>query len=164
MLLPCLLACYTPLPAICLAISYALRLLLKALCLLACLLKHLLCQMSIPLLHMTGSSNQRPAPATPAEQQHTRASNTIPRTTHSLLAVCRVLRPRSNTSAAEQLHSRIPDIIHQTYKDSNLPSAVVPMMQSWRRVNPSHEIRFYDDAACSDFVQHHFPEYLHAYR
>ena len=83
---------------------------------------------------------------------------------YSLLAVCRVLQPRTNTSAAEQQQSRIPYIIHQTYKDSNLPSAVLPMMQSWRRFNPSHEIRFYDDAACSDFVQQHFPEYLHAYR
>ena len=83
---------------------------------------------------------------------------------HSLLAMCRVLRARTNTSAAGQLQSRIPDIIHQTYKDSNVPSAVLPMMQSWRKFNPSHEIRFYDDAACNDFVQQHFPEYLHAYR
>ena len=83
---------------------------------------------------------------------------------YSLLAVCRVLRARTNTSGAEQQQSKIPDIIHQTYKDSNLPSAVLPMMQSWRKFNPSHDIRFYDDAACSEFVQQHFPEYLHASR
>ena len=38
------------------------------------------------------------------------------------------------------------------------------MMQSWRLANPNWEIRFYDDEACLEFVQHEFPEYLEAYR
>ena len=38
------------------------------------------------------------------------------------------------------------------------------MMQSWRQANPNWEIRFYDDEACLEFVQHEFPEYLDAYR
>lgn len=37
-------------------------------------------------------------------------------------------------------------------------------MQSWRRLNPGWEIRFYDDEACLEFVSREFPEYLEAYR
>lgn len=58
----------------------------------------------------------------------------------------------------------IPQIIHQTYKSSQVPNSVRPMMQSWRQANPNWEIRFYDDEACLEFVQHEFPEYLDAYR
>ena len=121
--------------------------------------------MGMALLHMTGPSNNiQHLQQQPGSSTNWRSPSPLREPSCSLIALCRVLRPQSNTSAAEQQHSRIPDIIHQTYKDSNLPSAVSPMMQSWRRFNPSHEIRFYDDAACSDFVQHQFPEYLHAYR
>ncbi|KAK9792043.1 hypothetical protein WJX73_001872 [Symbiochloris irregularis] len=58
----------------------------------------------------------------------------------------------------------IPKLIHQTYKSSNVPSAVVPLMQSWRRMNPDWDVRFYDDAGCLDFVRREFPEYLDAYQ
>jgi hypothetical protein len=37
-------------------------------------------------------------------------------------------------------------------------------LQSWRRLNPGWEIRFYDDEACIEFVSREFPEYLEAYR
>lgn len=37
-------------------------------------------------------------------------------------------------------------------------------LQSWRRLNPGWEIRFYDDEACLEFVSREFPEYLDAYR
>lgn len=58
----------------------------------------------------------------------------------------------------------IPKLIHQTYKSSNVPAAVVPLMHSWRRNNPDWEVRFYDDDACLRFVQREFPEYLAAYK
>jgi hypothetical protein len=64
----------------------------------------------------------------------------------------------------DQAPKLIPEIIHQTYKTSKVPAPVRPMMQSWRKVNPGWEIRFYDDAACIEFVQREFPEYLDAYR
>jgi hypothetical protein len=38
------------------------------------------------------------------------------------------------------------------------------VLQSWRRLNPGWEIRFYDDEACLEFVSREFPEYLEAYR
>ena len=78
--------------------------------------------------------------------------------------------PRVSPSNKHPVNSRsndpklIPQIIHQTFKSNQVPNSVRPMMQSWRRANPNWEIRFYDDEACSDFVQHEFPEYLNAYR
>lgn len=41
---------------------------------------------------------------------------------------------------------------------------MVHALQSWRRLNPGWEIRFYDDEACVEFVSREFPEYLAAYR
>lgn len=58
---------------------------------------------------------------------------------------------------------RIPPIIHQTYKSAVVPRVVRPYMQSWQRLNPGWELRFYDDQACLDFVRREFPEYLAAY-
>lgn len=58
----------------------------------------------------------------------------------------------------------IPKIIHQTYKSTRVPDSVKPLMQSWRRTNDDWEIRFYDDAACLQFVQREFPEYLEVYK
>ena len=74
--------------------------------------------------------------------------------------------PSFKTAALQRTHDPklIPQIIHQTYKSSKVPNSVRPMMQSWRHANPNWEIRFYDDEACLEFVQHEFPEYLEAYR
>ena len=60
--------------------------------------------------------------------------------------------------------SMIPRLIHQTYKSGNVPSAVVPYMQSWRERNSEWEVRFYNDAECLHFVQSEFPEYVAAYQ
>lgn len=70
----------------------------------------------------------------------------------------------SNTLQAEPQATLIPKLIHQTYKSSNVPSAVVPLMQSWRRLNPDWDVRFYNDAGCLEFVRREFPEYLDAYQ
>lgn len=74
--------------------------------------------------------------------------------------------PSFRTPAIPRNHDPklIPQIIHQTYKSNKVPNSVRPMMQSWRLANPNWEIRFYDDEACLEFVQHEFPEYLEAYR
>lgn len=74
--------------------------------------------------------------------------------------------PSYKNPASQRNHDPklIPQIIHQTYKSSQVPNSVRPMMQSWRQANSNWEIRFYDDEACLEFVQHEFPEYLDAYR
>ena len=57
----------------------------------------------------------------------------------------------------------IPKIVHQTYKTSSVPAAMLPHMASWRQKNSDWNVRFYDDAACLRFVKREFPEYLKAY-
>jgi len=46
----------------------------------------------------------------------------------------------------------IPKIIHQTWKDENLP-VPASMPQSWRDQNPDWEYRFWTDAQLADFVR-----------
>ena len=50
----------------------------------------------------------------------------------------------------------IPKIIHQTWKDENLPVPTA-MPESWRSQNPDWEYRFWTDAALADFVQATYP-------
>lgn len=58
----------------------------------------------------------------------------------------------------------IPRIIHQTYRDHAVPASVHGVMRSWPALNAGWEMRFYDDAACVDYVRRNFPQYLDAYR
>lgn len=58
----------------------------------------------------------------------------------------------------------IPKIFHQTYMTREVPPIIEPLMQSWRLHNPDWNFRFYDDAACLEFVAQQFPEYLDAYK
>ena len=58
---------------------------------------------------------------------------------------------------------RIPRLIHQTYKKPVLPSYLVRYVDSWRKQNPTWELRFYDDSTCLEFVKKEFPEYYDAY-
>lgn len=58
----------------------------------------------------------------------------------------------------------IPRVVHQTYRTKHVPSAAWQLMRSWRQHNGNNwQIRFYDDAACLEFVSREFPEYLPAY-
>ena len=51
----------------------------------------------------------------------------------------------------------IPKIIHQTWKDENLP-VPASMPQSWRAQNPDWEYRFWTDAQLAEFVKAEYPE------
>jgi mannosyltransferase OCH1-like enzyme len=58
----------------------------------------------------------------------------------------------------------IPRVLHQTYRSKYLPKAAKKLVQTWREKNGENwQIRFYDDAACLNFVKREFPEYLEAY-
>ena len=58
----------------------------------------------------------------------------------------------------------IPRVVHQTYKSrASLTDRHRAMMKTWEDLNPEWETRFYDDAACDDFVREHFPDYHAAY-
>lgn len=51
----------------------------------------------------------------------------------------------------------IPKIIHQTWRDHDLP---VPnnLPESWKRLNPDWEYRFWTDADLADFVEQEYPD------
>jgi hypothetical protein len=58
----------------------------------------------------------------------------------------------------------IPRIVHQTAKSlDSLSPTIKAIRQTWARLNPGWEVRFWDDAACRDFVRNEFPEYFAAY-
>eukprot|EP00803_Ostreobium_quekettii_P009414 evm.model.scf_1171.5 EVM.evm.TU.scf_1171.5 scf_1171:27804-30200(+) len=59
---------------------------------------------------------------------------------------------------------RVPRIIHQTYHARDLPPDLHPLVRSWQTVNPTWQVRFYDDAACLELVRREFPEYAEAYQ
>lgn len=58
----------------------------------------------------------------------------------------------------------IPRVIHQTYPSLELlPRDVAAVRQSWMRLNPGWQVRFWDDASCLEFVHREFPEYYRTY-
>ena len=87
---------------------------------------------------------------------------------------------------------RIPRLIHQTFRNScaltllfrpffqahvslglkfyacagrrRMPAEVARLMASWRALNPSYEVRLYDDDDCNAFVEREFPQYARPYR
>lgn len=70
-------------------------------------------------------------------------------------------RAPSGTPSGAKL---IPRVIHQTFKSRKaLTVANKAAMETWRTMNPTWEIRFYDDDDCERFVRDHFPDYFSAY-
>mgnify|MGYP001214340874 CR=1 FL=1 len=58
----------------------------------------------------------------------------------------------------------IPRIIHQTYRNADVPEALRPGIAELRAMNPDWDYRFYDDAAVADFIRGEFPpEFYRAY-
>lgn len=58
---------------------------------------------------------------------------------------------------------RIPKIIHQTWKDENLPKAFELLSQTWREMLPDWEYRLWTDDMNRDFVSKHYPDFLEKY-
>jgi len=59
--------------------------------------------------------------------------------------------------------TKIPHIIHQTWKSRNLSKEYQKYADSWKKFHPTWDYRFYDDAACLRLVQTHFPQFLSKY-
>ena len=57
----------------------------------------------------------------------------------------------------------IPKIIHQTWKDHDLPQSFNTWRQSWLSRHPDWEYRFYTDEDCVAFVEKEFPEWFDIY-
>ncbi len=60
--------------------------------------------------------------------------------------------------------SKIPQIIHQTWKDHNLPEYLQPLADSWKNKNTDWEYRLWTDELMYKFVLEHFPALMELYQ
>lgn len=51
---------------------------------------------------------------------------------------------------------KIPNVIHQTFKNTNLPIEIVQTINHNKRMCPNCNFIFYDDAACDLFIKNNF--------
>lgn len=58
----------------------------------------------------------------------------------------------------------IPKLIHQTYKNENLPQIYKECQQEVKRLNPDYEYRFHTDDDIDKFVKEDFPEYYSSFK
>lgn len=58
---------------------------------------------------------------------------------------------------------KIPKIIHQTWKDENLPKTFQLLSQTWRSMLPEWEYHLWTDNMNREFVRTHYPEFLEKY-
>ncbi|KAK9794075.1 hypothetical protein WJX73_008696 [Symbiochloris irregularis] len=72
-----------------------------------------------------------------------------------------IFQPTAAAKPARQ-GVEIPRIIHQI-NPATVLATEIRHMTTWRQKNPTWEVRFYDSAACLQFVRTHFSRYLAAY-
>ena len=67
---------------------------------------------------------------------------------------------------SDQASMRIPPVFHQSWKDERIPVDVYPSAwrDSWQRLHPEWETRFWTDEANERLVREHYPEFHGAYR
>ena len=58
----------------------------------------------------------------------------------------------------------IPQVLHQTYKDENLPAKLSGLQSSWLRHNPHWEYRFWSDEDIKNFIARDHPKFLPIFR
>jgi len=58
---------------------------------------------------------------------------------------------------------KIPKIIHQTWKNKNVPMEYYPWMNSWIQNHLDWEYKFWTDLENREFVKDFYPEHLHVY-
>jgi mannosyltransferase OCH1-like enzyme len=57
----------------------------------------------------------------------------------------------------------IPRIIHQSWRDEQVPGRWLAFQESWRKFHPVHAYRFWTDDANRAFVEEVFPDFLPVY-
>ena len=60
--------------------------------------------------------------------------------------------------------SRIPKIIHQTWKSHDLPEKYIKLVNSWKNKHPDWEYKLYDDHDCIEFIQKYYNELFDTYQ
>ena len=57
----------------------------------------------------------------------------------------------------------IPRILHQTWKDAEVPERWRPLQHTWRKNHPDWEYRLWTDAELRNLVAEHYPWFLESY-
>ena len=57
-----------------------------------------------------------------------------------------------------------PKIIHQTWKNDQVPTSLAPYQESWMRLHPDWEYRLWTDADNDALVEDEFSSLLNLYR
>ncbi len=58
---------------------------------------------------------------------------------------------------------KIPKIIHQTWKDENIPAEFIPFIKSWKHYHPNWEYILWTDEMNRKFVAENYPDFLSIY-
>jgi mannosyltransferase OCH1-like enzyme len=58
---------------------------------------------------------------------------------------------------------RIPKVIIQTWKDTEIPEKYLPLMNTLRIMNPDFTFLFFTDTDIDDFIKEKYPEYYSTY-
>lgn len=59
--------------------------------------------------------------------------------------------------------NKIPKIIHQTWKNSNIPDYLVDLIKTWKTFHPNWEFKFWTDDMNRDFIIKHYPGFTSVY-
>ncbi|HTH83008.1 MAG TPA: glycosyltransferase [Mucilaginibacter sp.] len=58
----------------------------------------------------------------------------------------------------------IPKIIHQTWKDTNIPAHLSPLAETWKSNHPDWEYILWTDEANESFIKKYHPDFLSVYQ
>lgn len=59
--------------------------------------------------------------------------------------------------------SKIPKIIHHTWKDLNIPDYLVDLINTWKNFHPNWEFNFWTDDMNRDFIIKYYPGFASVY-
>lgn len=59
--------------------------------------------------------------------------------------------------------NEIPKIIHQTWKDSNIPHYLVDLIKTWKTFHQDWEFKFWTDDMNRDFIIRYYPSFTSVY-
>ncbi len=57
----------------------------------------------------------------------------------------------------------IPRILHQTYRDENIPANLRPLQETWLKHNPHWQYRFWSDTDIREFIAEHYADFLQTF-
>ena len=69
----------------------------------------------------------------------------------------------TNEQADGEISAEIPRILHQTWKDENIPPRYQAWVQTWRDNHPDWEFRLWTDADCRQLIAEHYAWFLPIY-